>query len=40
VLRRRPHACCDGDLRRVVAHLADAYSPHIALEPAIGAFAW
>jgi hypothetical protein len=38
-VRQLAHACCDGDLRRVAAHLADAYSPHIAPEPALGAFA-
>jgi carboxylate-amine ligase len=38
-VRQLAHACGDGDLRRVAAHLADAYLPRFAHEPAVGAFA-
>jgi glutamate---cysteine ligase / carboxylate-amine ligase len=38
-LRQLAHARCDGDLRWVIARLADAYSPRVAREAAITAVA-
>jgi carboxylate-amine ligase len=33
-MRQLAHACCDGDLRRVTARLAEAYRPRTARDPA------